>query len=563
MTTAMARLIARLKHRTWSPEGRRLRGEAERGGLADPAIEEEPPEPDEVETRVGVATTELPQVDRVESIKRAISAPVRVYEELFGRTTNPRHRKRYSVLGKLGEGGMGVVVRAYDSELDRQVALKVLHSELGDRYTQRLRREAQAMAKLSHPNVVQVYEVGEIEGRTFVALELVKGQTLDKWTRQRPGPSWRECVSVFLQLGAGLAAAHERGLVHRDFKPANAILDEKGRARVLDFGLARRFEGIDEPSSVKTCKIEAGTSELDAMLTRSGTVLGTPAYMPPEQMDGHEADARSDQFSFCVSLYEAVYGERPFAGRTLEALMVSIAGGAVRPGPKGNKVPGPLRAVLLRGLAVDPAQRWPSMEALLGELRKLVAPRTRRGLVLGLTVGLLGMGAALGVPHYLEMQARCSGAGVQLDGVWDEERRQEVEYVILSTELSYAADTWERIELRLDEYAEAWMRKHTEVCEATRVHGEQTEEAMELRMRCLHERKIALDAAVTVLADADATVVEKAVQLVEALPSMDRCDDIEQLGKQHSEVADTLMNIGDVLREQEEIEIEIEEALTH
>jgi len=536
MTTAMERLIAKLKHRTRLHESRGFRGEAERGGLADPVVEEGPPAPDEVEARAAVATTELPREAGVEPVKRARSELVRAYEDLFGRTTDPRQMGRYAVLDKLGEGGMGVVLKAYDRELDRQVALKVLHPELDEQFTQRLRREAQAMAKLSHPNVVQVYEVGEIEGRTFVALELVKGQALDKWMRQRPRPSWRECVNVFLQLGAGLAAAHERGLVHRDFKPANAILDDKGRARVLDFGLARRFEGIDDSTSVRTCKTKTGPSGLDAMLTRSGTVLGTPAYMPPEQMNGHEADARSDQFSFCVSLYEAVYGERPFAGRTLEALMVSLAGGAVRPVPKGSKIPGTLRAVLLRGLAVGPAERWSSMEVLLGELRRLVAPRTRRGLVLGLTVGLLGMGAALGVPEYLEMQARCSSAEDQLDGVWDEERRQEVEDAVLGTDLSYAADTWARIEPRLDEYAHVWVGKHTEVCEATSVKGEQTEEAMELRMGCLHERKVALAAAVTVLADADATVVEKAVQLVEALPSMDRCDDVERLEHMHQRV---------------------------
>jgi len=536
MTTAMERLIAKLKHRSRSPERSGLRGEAERGGLADPAVKEEPPAPDEVEARAAVATTELPREAGVEPVKRARSELVRAYEDLFGRTTDPRQMGRYAVLDKLGEGGMGVVLKAYDRELDRQVALKVLHPEHDERYTQRLRREAQAMAKLSHPNVVQVYEVGEIEGRTFVALELVKGQALDKWMRQRPRPSWRACVNVFLQLGAGLAAAHERGLVHRDFKPGNAIVDDNGRPRVLDFGLARKVESEqdDESSRVRRARTVDDTPALDTPLTRDGAVMGTPAYMPPEQMNGYEADARSDQFSFCVSLYEAVYGERPFAGCTLEALMVSIAGGAVRPVPKGSKSPGKLRAVLLRGLAVDPAQLWPSMESLLGELRRLVAPRSRRGL--GLTVGLLGMGAALGGPQYLERQSRCRGAVVQLDGVWDEERRQEVEDAVLGTEVSYAADTWERIEPRLDEYAHVWVGKHTEVCEATSVQGEQTEEAMELRMGCLHERKVALGAAVTVLADADATVVEKAVQLVEALPAMDRCDDLERLEHMHRRV---------------------------
>jgi predicted Ser/Thr protein kinase len=164
----------------------------------------------------------------------------RAYEALFKRSAEPRQLGRYVVLDSLGQGGMGVVLRAYDRELDRTVALKVLHREIDEQHTQRLRREAQAMAKLSHPNVVQVYEVGEVEGQTFVAMELVKGKTLCEWMQRQPRPGWRECVELFVQVGAGLAAAHERGLVHRDFKPGNAIVDEKGRPRVLDFGAQPR-----------------------------------------------------------------------------------------------------------------------------------------------------------------------------------------------------------------------------------------------------------------------------------------------------------------------------------
>ena len=523
----MERLIAKLKHRTRLRERRGFRGDAERRGLADPAVEEEPPPPDEAEPRAAMVTTELPVEAGVQPVKRATSERVRAYEDLFGRTTDPNELGRYAVLDKLGMGGMGVVLQAYDRELDRQVALKVLHPELDGRYTQRLRREAQAMAKLSHPNVVQVYEVGEIQGRTFVALELVKGQALDMWMRQRPQPSWRECVSVFLQLGAGLAAAHERGLVHRDFKPANAILDKKGRARVLDFGLARRYEEIDDSTNVRTYKSEAGPSGLDAVLTRSGMVLGTPAYMPPERMNGDEADARSDQFSFCVSLYEAVYGERPFVGRTLEALMVSVMSGAVRPAPRGSKIPGKLRAVLLRGLAVDPAQRWPSMEALLKRLEELVAPRRRRWLAL--SVGLVAVGGGLGATQTLAWMNRCTGARKQLEGTWNDSRRQEVKAAILSTGLSYASGTWERVGPRLDDFAEAWAAEYTDACEATRVRNEQSEEEMGLRMGCLHERWQHLRATVNELGQADATVVKHAVQAVASLPGLERCRDLEVL----------------------------------
>jgi len=323
----------------------------------------------------------------------------RVYDALFKRTSAPRQLGRYVVLDSLGQGGTGVVLRAYDRELDRTVALKVLHRGLDERCTQRLRREAQAMAKLSHPNVVQVYEVGEVEDQTFVAMELCKGKTLHEWMQQRPRPSWQACVELFVQLGAGLAAAHERGLVHRDFKPGNAIVDAKGRARVLDFGLARRdLEVGDDPSTgLEKVRTEFRAARpLEASLTASGVVMGTPAYMAPEQVAGLEADARSDQFSFCVSLFEAVYGERPYAGGSLLAISASMRARAVRLAPKGREVPMALRRALLRGLSLRPDERWPSMEVLLEELRRLIAPRRRRWMALAVSVGLVAVGGGMG-----------------------------------------------------------------------------------------------------------------------------------------------------------------------
>ncbi|MCA9712715.1 MAG: serine/threonine protein kinase, partial [Myxococcales bacterium] len=207
----------------------------------------------------------------------------KVFGALFSKPVLRRFG-RYVVLDVLGQGGMGVVLKGYDDELDRQVAIKVLHRELDQQHTARLRREAQAMAKLSHPNVVQVYEVGQIEGQTFVAMELVKGKTLRQWLEQEPRPGWKACVEVSIQLGQGLAAAHKRGLVHRDFKPGNAIVDEEGRARVLDFGLARRGEQDEQdepPSLIQRARTDAHAAvPLEASLTKTGAVLGTPAYMP-------------------------------------------------------------------------------------------------------------------------------------------------------------------------------------------------------------------------------------------------------------------------------------------
>ncbi|MEM9453810.1 MAG: tetratricopeptide repeat protein [Myxococcota bacterium] len=450
---------------------------------------------------------------------------------------------RYVLLGTLGKGGMGTVLEAFDRTLDRRVAVKVLHRDLGERHTTRLMREAQAMAKLSHPNVVQVYEVGEVEGRAFVAMELVRGQTPREWLQQQPRPDWRACVEMFISLGAGLSAAHARGLVHRDFKPRNAIIDEEGRPRLLDFGLARQADTEDDASNtLLPVGARVDTDALDTPLTRTGAVLGTPAYMSPEQIKGHEADARSDQFSFCVSLYEAVYGERPFAGRGMKALLMAMAAGQIRPAPRESRVPTALRTVLLRGLSFEPERRWPSMEALLAALRKLVAPRRRRGLALGVVTGLIAIAGGLAYQAEVSREAarargaaldrRCSGARAELDGIWDDTRRSQIQAAILGTGSWAAPDTWARVGAHLDAYADAWTDAHTAVCEATTVRGEQSPEVMDRRMGCLNMRKVALRETVKVLARVDAERIDRAMTVVTDLPSLLRCDDVEALRAQ-------------------------------
>jgi tetratricopeptide (TPR) repeat protein/predicted Ser/Thr protein kinase len=432
---------------------------------------------------------------------------------------------RYVVIGELGSGGMGKVLKAYDESLDRAIAIKLLHSEVAKRHAERLKREALALAKLSHPNVVHVYEVGRAGTQWFLAMELVDGQTLRQWQQQARG--WRECVEAYLQAGEGLAAAHAVGLVHRDFKPDNCIIDEKGRARVLDFGLVG---GAVVSSIDETAEVSAGVGgrAVDDPLTKTGTVLGTPAYMPPEQMQGEEADARSDQFSFCVSLYEAVYGERPYAGQTLAALMESVLAGEVGAGPRGAAVPGRLRQLLLRGLAAEPERRWASMEVLLAELRRLVAPKTRRWLALGVAGGLAALGVGLG--RYAEVGFRCEGSQAQLEGVWDEGRKQAVKAAVLGTGVPYAVDAWERaVEPTLDGYAAEWVAQHEDACEATSVRQEQSPELLDLRMGCLQRAKVELDAVVGVLGTADAKAIENAHEVTGGLPSLARCADVEAL----------------------------------
>ena len=457
----------------------------------------------------------------------------------------------YLIIDTLGEGGMGRVYRAFDRTLGRQVALKVLHRNLAAVEQTRLVQEARAMAQLSHPNVVQVYEVGEHQGQIFVVMELVVGQTLRQWIQQQPRPNWKACTRVYQQAGAGLAAAHEHDLVHRDFKPANVLIDHRGRVRVLDFGLAR----IAAEPSIERATIDISASNsydilegVNGRLTRTGMVMGTPAYMSPEQMRGDQIDARSDQFSFCVSLFEAVYGQRPFEGEDLNALETAIRQGRVGPLRTTIKASAALHKILVRGLAFDPAQRWPSMAAVLDEMDRLVAPRRYGRWILGASLGLgltaLGTGLTYQAEidrqtehaRELELAQRCSGAAAELEGIWDDDRRAAVQTAISSTERSYAAQTGERVRSRLDDYADAWARSYTETCEATSVRHEQSQDVMDLRIQCLRERKVALAAAVGVLAEADADVVTRAVEVASSMPKLDRCSDVSWLEQRRQRV---------------------------
>jgi eukaryotic-like serine/threonine-protein kinase len=419
------------------------------------------------------------------------------------------------------------VLEAHDDALDREIALKILHRGTRAEQGSRLIREAQALARLSHPNVVQVYEVGTVDGQTFIAMERIRGRTLQEWQARRP--PWRECVQVYLQAGRGLAAAHAVGLVHRDFKPSNCIVDHAGQVRVLDFGLARERmnkvlqEGAAEPRDDS----RSGSSSWSSTLTQTGAVLGTLAYMPLEQLNGHPADERSDQFSLCASLYEALYGQRPFDDGSAGKLTLALLQGQIRAAPPGARVPARLRRVLLRGLATAPEARWPSVDALLAELSRLVAPRRARFIVVGLGGGLAVLGGALWQQSRTE--ARCEASQELLAGAWDERQRDAVEAALEATAVPYAADTWSRIEPKLDAYANAWVEHQRDACEASLVRGVQTEAVMSLRMGCLSTRRLALREVVEVLAHADAGVVEHAVALVAELPGLDRCDDVEAL----------------------------------
>ena len=236
---------------------------------------------------------------------------------------------RYVVIDLLGQGGMGDVYAAYDPELDRRIALKLVR-DLTGQGRERLIAEAKAMARVSHPNVCAVHDAGRFAEGVFIAMELVDGQTLTAW-RRRPR-SWREILAVFAAAGAGLCAAHAAGIVHRDFKPGNVMIDRDGRVRVLDFGLAR----VGTPSlplDPAGPEGDLGSDPEGSPQVVASRVMGTPSYMAPEQRRPGVHDARIDQYAFAVALYEALYGERPFAGDHADEIAVNALAYRVRPPP--------------------------------------------------------------------------------------------------------------------------------------------------------------------------------------------------------------------------------------
>jgi tetratricopeptide (TPR) repeat protein/predicted Ser/Thr protein kinase len=430
---------------------------------------------------------------------------------------------RYQLLEEIDRGGMGSVHLGYDLDLDRKVAIKLMHGGGG---ADRLLREAQALARLSHPNVVTVHEVGLEGADVFVAMEFVEGPTLSKW-RKRPR-TWREVLNVFIQAGRGLAAAHGQGLVHRDFKPANVIVGADGRVRVLDFGLARSAEAGPESQVEKnsTDVLRSGDSLLSLNITAAGQVMGTPAYMAPEQFGGLAVDGRTDQFSFCVALHEVLYGERPFEGQTAKELAQNVRLGRLRPEPSGRDVPAWIRRVILRGLRVAPGERWPSMEALLAELGRDPAARRRRALLAVAGVGLLAGATSLA---RFSTERPCLDGDTRVERAWNEARATELAGAFEGAAPGYGDDIAARADTLLGEYAVQWTAMYADACEATHVRGDQSERLLDLRMNCLERRLDELDALVEVFLEADVQVVHRSIQAAAELPAVSVCGDVERL----------------------------------
>jgi tetratricopeptide (TPR) repeat protein len=421
---------------------------------------------------------------------------------------------RYVVIERVGAGATGQVLAAYDPQLDRKVALKLLKPQAAsEEHRARLAREAQTLARLAHPNVVTVFDVGTWSGQLFIALEFVAGGSASAWVA-RHGRAWRDVVRLYVQAGRGLAAAHEAGVVHRDFKPDNVLVHPDGRAQVTDFGLAGQ-----SPEAVP------GAGALQASsLTHSGALLGTPAYMAPDQLLGKAATAASDQFGFCVALYEALYGQKPYAGDTVAALVKAQQARALSPEPPGAAVPAAVRRVVLRGLEPDEAARFPSMSALVAALEQASQGTRRAGRfvagLLALSVLALVVGVALG--QQVRVSPACALASGRYARVRSPATLGRVREAFAATKLSYAEKQLQLLAPALDARAQAWSAQALEACEASHGAGEGAA-LWHTRLACLDERFGELASVVDVLSQGSAETVTRAVRVAERLPGPLAC----------------------------------------
>jgi serine/threonine protein kinase/tetratricopeptide (TPR) repeat protein len=426
---------------------------------------------------------------------------------------------RYQILGAVGSGGMGEVYAAYHPDLDRRIALKVVHEAGADSAERRARllREARAIARLSHPNVVSVYDAGTVDGRVYIAMEFVEGETVESWLRAG-SRDWRSVVDVFIAAGRGLAAAHAAGIVHRDFKPQNVMIGRDGVVRVTDFGLARLAEDPPDHSGATVMPPVALT------VTKTGAVVGTPAYMAPEQFRGEAIDERADQFSFCVALHEALFGHRPRLAHFERSEPTDAS--------PATSVPSWLRAAVSRGMAAPKEQRFSSMDELIHVLVRGRARPRRRALGVGVSVAIMlvaigGWRAARG-----RGRIHCEVPTARLAAAWsghDDSRRQAIHHAFASSGRAAPEKVWDRFAKIADDYIGQWSSMYVDTCEATHVRGEQSGEALDLRMSCLSGNLDRLRALTTVLMRADGRAIRQAIAAAADLPQNSLCADIEFL----------------------------------
>ena len=441
---------------------------------------------------------------------------------------------RYEIVSLLGRGGMGEVYAAYDPQLDRAVAVKVLLDATGDRAAARLVREAQALARLHHPNVVAVYDGGEDGGHVFLAMQLVDGETLAVHLR-RGQRRWQEIVGLFVEAGRGLAAAHRAGIIHRDFKPANVLVDRAGHVAVTDFGVARAAGDtapFERPSPVSLSRMRPTPPSND--LTRQGELVGTPAYMAAEQLRSGATTPASDQYAFCVALWEALFERHPYLPSDAEPTPITYAvsqetGPLIT--PDRTAVPKRVVTALARGLASDPAGRWPSMTALLDELdgARRSPRQRRRGLILakGVAAGAVvsGLAAFAIVSSADDEPASCEAlAAARIADVWTPAKRDALTAAFVATGRPYAHKFAATARTNLDAYGGAWQRAHTVACLGGRRGDDIQRERAAVVMACMDRVHAAFNAAVTSLTvNVSGPVVDQAGILLDDLPAVADC----------------------------------------
>ncbi len=438
---------------------------------------------------------------------------------------------RYVIDRRVGSGGMGVVYLAFDPELDRRVAIKVLRTDLGEtaderRQSLRLVREAQAQARLSHQNLTTVLDVGTTDdGSVFVTMEYIDGWNMRQWLDEHPRP-WQQILDVFIEAGRGLVAAHKTGLIHRDFKPQNVLIGRDREVRVTDFGLARALDRdeVDPGASF------SGEDALAVQLTHTGAMLGTPYYMAPEQHAGGDTDERTDQFSFCVSLWEALYDEHPYGGKSAPEIAERIRAGALRE-PVRRWIPDWLHLDLARGLKANPADRYESMQDLLDSLTRDRTAARRRVWSIAASVVALAALAVIGYQRFAAPAptttspsavptapgASCDGADQAIGEAWNDRTRAAGQAAFAATGADGAADAWTWTAGRIDAIASHWRDLARAACERNDDGAR----------RCLQRRAIEVAAVADVLAAADAQTAARAVDVTSAIGPLTDCENAE------------------------------------
>jgi tetratricopeptide (TPR) repeat protein len=466
-----------------------------------------------------------PSIDAMETIAGESTGSSGIRDEGLPRGTL---LGRYVVIGPAGAGSMGMVYAAIDPELDRKLALKVLRVRSGasvEPMKARLLKEAKVLAKLAHPNVVAIHDVGALDDRVWLAMEFIEGETLRKWTASRRG-RWREVLDVMIAAGHGLVAAHEAGLVHRDFKPENVMVGGDRRVRVTDFGLA----------SAPDAAIAAVSNEDDvdvAGTTVDHGLVGTPAYMAPEQLRRGPSGPAADQFAFCVTTWEAIHGERPFAGDNTHAIVTAVLDHRIRTPTDPGAMPSWLRRILVRGLALDAGARFPSMSALLHEIERSQKRRRVGRIAAGLAV-VAAVPLSFVLVHAQEERRearRCAALAAEIGGVWPGEggaTEQRIRAALHDVGPNGDAIA-ERLTPWLDESATRWATVREDTCRAHALERRFDDDMSARADACLDSQRIGLEALLQSFEHADSQVLYRAISSAAALPSADSCGDVRDL----------------------------------